>query len=181
MAVKIRLARRGKKGAPIYDILVANSVAPRSGRFIEKIGSYQPVADPAIILLNEDRALYWVMVGAQPTDTAKTILQKAGILFKKHLQVGVNKGAITQEAADTRFAEWKKGKDAVTESEASINAKAKEAAKAARLEAEVKVNQARIDAQAAAAAAAIAASEPAAEEASEETAPEAATEETSAE
>lgn len=174
MAVKIRLARRGKKGAPIYDILVANSVAPRSGRFIEKIGSYQPVADPAIILLNEDRALYWVMVGAQPTDTAKTILQKAGILFKKHLQVGVNKGAITQEVADARFAEWKKGKDAVVESEASKNAKAKEAAKAARLEAEKKVNQARIDAQAAAAAAAVAEEEPAAEEAAEASTEEAA-------
>ena len=107
MAVKIRLARRGKKGAAIYSIVVADARAPRDGKFIEKIGTYNPNLKPSGILLDIDRALYWMMVGAQPTDTTRTLLSREGVLLKKHLQVGVNKGAITQEQADAKFQTWK--------------------------------------------------------------------------
>ena len=111
MAVKIRLARRGRKRRPIYDIVVADARAPRDGRYIEKLGSFNPNTHPATVVLNEERALHRVMTGAIPTDTARTILSRMGILMRKHLQVGVNKGAITQEVADRRFEEWKSGKD----------------------------------------------------------------------
>ncbi len=111
MAVKIRLARRGRKRRPIYDIVVADARAPRDGRYIEKIGSFNPNTHPATIVLNEERALYRLMTGALPTDTTRTILSKTGIMLRKHLQVGVDKGAITQEVADRRFEEWKSGKD----------------------------------------------------------------------
>ncbi len=111
MAVKIRLARRGRKRRPIYDIVIADSRAPRDGRYIEKIGSFNPNTHPATIVLNEDRALTRLMQGAVPTDTARTILSRMGIMLRKHLQVGVTKGAITQEVADRRFEEWKQTKD----------------------------------------------------------------------
>ncbi len=111
MAVKIRLARRGRKRRPIYDIVVADARAPRDGRYIEKLGSYNPNTHPATIVLNEDRALYRLMTGAQPTDTTRNLLSRMGVMLRKHLQVGVNKGAISQEVADRRFAEWKQGKD----------------------------------------------------------------------
>jgi len=169
MAVKIRLARRGKKQAPIYDILVANSTAPRDGRFIEKLGTYQPVSHPATILLNEERALYWLLNGAQPTDTARNVLQVQGVLYKKHLQVGVNKGAITQEVADERFAAWKSTKEGQVSGLAKSLADRKEADKKARFEAETKVNQARLEAQQAALAALNATEEVAEEAAAEET------------
>jgi small subunit ribosomal protein S16 len=106
MATKIRLARHGRKKKPIYDIVIADSRSPRNGRFIEKIGTYNPHHDPGAILLDEDRALYWIMVGAQPTESTRTLLSRAGIMLRKHLQVGVNKGAITQEVADQRYAKW---------------------------------------------------------------------------
>jgi len=108
MAVKIRLARRGRKKMALYDIVVADARAPRDGRFIEKIGSYNPNNQPATILLKEESALQWLFRGAQPTHTVKTILSARGILFRKHLQLGVQKGAITQEAANERFADWEK-------------------------------------------------------------------------
>jgi small subunit ribosomal protein S16 len=106
MAVKIRLARRGRKKNPIYDIVVADARSPRDGRFIEKIGQYNPGSTPAGISIETERALYWVQVGAQPTDTARKILSVSGVMFKKHLQIGVTKGAITQEQADAKFEAW---------------------------------------------------------------------------
>lgn len=106
MATRIRLARRGRKKKPVYDIVVADSRSKRDGRFIEKLGTFNPNRDPGAILLHEDRALYWVMVGAQPSETVTKLLSRAGVLLRKHLQVGVNKGAITQEVADERYAKW---------------------------------------------------------------------------
>ncbi|PWJ34134.1 30S ribosomal protein S16 [Sediminitomix flava] len=129
MAVKIRLARRGRKRKPIYDVVVADARAPRDGRFIEKIGTFNPNENPAAISLDIDRGVHWVLVGAQPTDTARTILSTAGVMYKKHLQVGVNKGAKTQEQADAIFTEWLAAKDA-KQAEAY---EAKKAAKAAKL------------------------------------------------
>ena len=110
MAVKIRLARRGRKKKAIYDIVVADARAPRDGRFIEKLGIYNPGTNPASIVLESAKAVDWLLKGAQPTDTARSILQHEGVMLRKHLQVGVNKGAITQEVADARFEEWKESK-----------------------------------------------------------------------
>lgn len=104
MAVKIRLARKGRKKVASYNIVVADSRSPRDGKFIEKIGNYDPNCSSMDIVA--DRALYWLMNGAQPTDTARSILSKQGVLLKKHLQVGVVKGAISQTQADEKFAEW---------------------------------------------------------------------------
>lgn len=107
MAVKIRLARCGRKHLAEYDIVVANARSPRDGRFVERLGHYNPNRTPSIVKLDEDRALQWLFYGAQPTDTVRGILSKQGIMFKKHLQVGVRKGAITQEEADRKFIIWK--------------------------------------------------------------------------
>lgn len=159
--VKIRLARRGRKKLALYDIVVANVTAPRDGRFIEKLGTYNPNTIPATIVLNEDGALKWLMTGAQPTDTTRAILSYRGILYKKHLQVGVNKGAITQEAADEKFNAWKEGKESKISGRVDNLATAKADAAKARLAAEVKVNEARKAAQNAKLAAEIAAANPA--------------------
>lgn len=112
MAVKIRLARHGRKKRPMYSIVVADARAPRDGRFIEKLGTFNPNVHPAHIELHEERALYWVMTGAQPTETTRTILSNSGVMYRKHLQVGVVKGAISQETADQRYESWKKDKEA---------------------------------------------------------------------
>ncbi len=106
MAVKIRLQRKGRKKAPFYHIVIADARSPRDGRFIEKIGTYNPLTVPATINLQNDRAFYWIMVGAQPTDTVTAILRFKGVMYQKHLQLGVNKGAITQEQADEKLAAW---------------------------------------------------------------------------
>ena len=103
MATKIRLARHGRKGRPFYHVVIADSRAPRDGRFIEKVGTYDPNTNPATINLNFDRALYWLMTGAQPTDTAKRILSYKGVLLKKHLLEGVKKGAFDEAAAESKF------------------------------------------------------------------------------
>lgn len=145
MAVKIRLARRGRKKAAIYDVVVADARAPRDGRFIEKLGIYNPNTNPATIDINNERALKWVMDGAQPTDTARGILSYRGIMLKKHLQVGVNKGAITQEEADKRFDAWLKEKEGKIQGKVDSLAKADAADKKARQEAEAKVNAARAE------------------------------------
>jgi small subunit ribosomal protein S16 len=143
MAVKIRLARRGRKKLAMYDIVVADARAPRDGKFIEKIGTYNPNTNPASIVLNEANALKWIMNGAQPTDTTRAILSYKGILLKKHLQVGVNKGAITQESADEKFGAWKVVKDAkITGKSDGIDVKAA-SEKAARMAREVEINNAR--------------------------------------
>ncbi|UXX80767.1 30S ribosomal protein S16 [Reichenbachiella carrageenanivorans] len=145
MAVKIRLARRGRKKQAIYDVVVADARAPRDGRFIEKLGSYNPNSNPAFISIDEEKALAWVMNGAQPTDTARAILSHRGVMYKKHLQVGVNKGAITQEDADKKYEAWLQEKDSKVQGKVDSLAKEKDAANKSRLEAEAKVNSARAE------------------------------------
>ncbi len=147
MPVKIRLARRGRKKQAIYDIVVADSRSPRDGKFIEKLGVYNPNTNPASITLNDDKALNWVMTGAQPTETAKAILSYKGILMKKHLQVGVNKGALTQEAAEQKYQEWIAEKDSKVQGKVDKLSSEKSAKAKAALDAEAKVNQARLDAR----------------------------------
>ena len=174
MAVKIRLQRHGKKNFAFFHIVVADTRAPRDGRYIEQIGSYNPNTNPAPIILNAERALAWLNVGAEPSLVVRRILSYEGVLLRKHLQGGVAKGALTQEQADKKFADWKAQRDA------KINAKKEGLAKAAAdvakaaAEAEAKVNQERADAlakkkaeaeEAARAAAEAAAAEKAAQEA----------------
>lgn len=106
MAVKIRLARKGRKKRPFYHILIADARAPRDGKFIEKVGTYDPTQKPAPVQLNEAAVLDWLAKGAQPTDTVRTILSRLGVLLRRHLQRGVDKGIITQETAEKRFTEW---------------------------------------------------------------------------
>jgi len=146
MAVKIRLARRGRKANAMYDIVIADARAPRDGRYIEKLGNYNPNTNPATIVLNETSALNWVMNGAQPTDTVRAILSYKGVMMKKHLQVGVNKGAITQEAADKRFAEWLKAKDSKIEAKLEGLSKKEADDAKSRMDAETKVKEARTEA-----------------------------------
>lgn len=117
MPVKIRLARHGKKGYAFYHIVVADSRAPRDGKFIEKIGTYNPNTNPATIDLNFDKALEWLQKGAQPTDTCRAILSYKGVLYKKHLLGGVAKGAFDENAANAKFEKW------MNEKAAKINAK----------------------------------------------------------
>jgi small subunit ribosomal protein S16 len=126
--------------------LVADSKAPRDGRFIEKLGSYTPTTFPASVVIDDVKALKWLLDGAQPTETAKNILQKEGIMFKKHLQVGVNKGAITQEVADARYTAWKAEKEAKENATVKGVADKKSAALKDKLANEVKVNAARAEA-----------------------------------
>ncbi len=141
MATKIRLQRHGRKGYAYYPIVVADSRAPRDGRFIERIGSYNPNTNPATISLDFDRALYWVEVGAIPTDTVRSLLSKEGVMLMKHLRGGVRKGAFTQEEAQRRFDLWKADR-----TKAADAAKAKDEAKTAedlksRHDAEVEKNR----------------------------------------
>ena len=145
MATKIRLQRRGRKGYAFYQIVVADSRAPRDGKFIERIGSYNPNTNPATVDLNFERALYWLQVGAQPTDTTRNILSREGVCLKKHLLEGVKKGAFDEAAAEEKFQAWLKNKQASLQ---AIKDKDKEAAKvvkAARLEAEQVVNKAKAE------------------------------------
>lgn len=146
MAVKIRLARRGRKKMAIYDVVVADARAPRDGRFIEKIGSYNPNTDPATISINNDRALKWLLNGAQPTDTVKAMLSYRGVMLKKHLQIGVLKEAITQEQADEKFQAWLDTKELAIASKVDKITQAKDSVKKEAFEAEVAKNQARLDA-----------------------------------
>jgi small subunit ribosomal protein S16 len=146
MATKIRLQRRGRKDYPYYQIVIADSRAPRDGKFIEKVGSYNPNTNPAPIVLNFDRALYWVQVGAQPTDTVRNILSNEGVLLKKHLLGGVRKGAFTETDADKKFEAWKTEREkAVTNVKTKNSEKAAAEAKA-RLEAEQAANKAKAEA-----------------------------------
>ena len=150
MATKIRLQRGGRKARPIYSIVVADSRAPRDGRFIEKLGSYNPNTNPATIDLNFDSTLTWVMKGAQPTDTARTILSHKGVMMKKHLLEGVRKGALTEEQADAKFEAWTSDKENTISVKTESLVSAETAAKAARHAAESEVNKARVAAIAAA-------------------------------
>ena len=146
MAVKIRLARRGRTKLAMYDVVVADARAPRDGRFIEKIGTYNPLTNPASIDLKDDRAIHWLMNGAQPTDTVKAMLSYRGVMLKKHLQIGVVKGAITQEQADAKWADWMKEKEAKIQGKKDNLAKSKQDIAKARKEAESKVREARAEA-----------------------------------
>ena len=146
MPVKIRLAPRGRKKAAMYDNVVADSRSPRDGRFIEKLGTYNPQTNPATINYNEQKAFEWMMKGAQPTDTVRAMLTYRGILYRKHLQVGVIKGAITQEQADAKYNEWLEQKDAkIAQKRTDLGTKKEEARKTA-LAAETKVKEARAEA-----------------------------------
>ena len=144
MATRIRLARRGRKKLAMYDVVVADARAPRDGRFIEKLGTYNPNTNPASIVLNDDKTFDWVMTGAEPSDTVKAILSYRGIMLRKHLQVGVGKGAITQEQADEKFEEWKASKDSKIQTKVDSLSATKDSAAKARFEAETKANAARI-------------------------------------
>jgi len=143
MPVKIRLQRHGKKGKPFYWVVAADSRAKRDGRFLEKIGTYNPNVNPAIIDVDVDKAVAWLQNGAQPTDTARAILSYKGAMLKKHLLGGVEKGALTQEQADAKFQAWLEEKEAKIQGKAEGLAKAEAEAKAKALEAEKAVNEAR--------------------------------------
>ena len=184
MATKIRLQRNGRKGYAFYSIVIADARAPRDGRFTEKIGTYNPNTNPATVDLNFERALHWVMVGAQPTDTVRNILSREGVYMKKHLLGGVAKGAFDEAQAEAKFNAWKENKQSGL---AALKAKEEEAKKAeakARLEAEKKINEVKAKALAekkAAEAAEKAAAEAPAEEATEAPAEKAAATEAAAE
>jgi len=178
MATKIRLQRHGRKNYAFYPIVIADSRAPRDGRFIERIGSYNPNTNPATITLNFERALYWMNVGAQPTDTVRSILSQEGVLLMKHLQGGVKKGAFDEAEAQRRFDAWKSKKQAAVDAQKSSMAGKRELAAKQRLEEEQAKNKAKAEAvakkraeiaaakaEAEAAAAAAAAAEAPAEEA----------------
>ena len=145
MATKIRLQRHGRKDYAFYQIVIADSRAPRDGKFIERIGSYNPNTNPATVTLNFERALYWVNVGAQPTDTVRTILSNEGVLLMKHLQGGVKKGAFDEAEAQRRFDAWKAQKNQAADKFLASQASQKEADAKARLEAEQAKNKAKAE------------------------------------
>ncbi len=188
MPVKIRLQRHGKKGKPFYWIVAADARAKRDGKFLEKLGIYNPNTNPATIDLDVEGSVKWLGNGAQPTETAKRLLSYKGVLLKHHLQGGVAKGALTQEEADKKFEAWLADKEKSVESKVADLDKAKAEEKAKAIEAEKAVNEAREKAAAEALAAAVAeeeaeaaAEEVAEEEATEAVAEEAATEEEASE
>ncbi|SDL68408.1 small subunit ribosomal protein S16 [Catalinimonas alkaloidigena] len=147
MPLKIRLTRRGRKKLALFDVVVADSRSPRDGRFVEKIGTYNPNTNPATIDLNEDKALQWLQNGAQPSDTVRAMLSYKGVLLRRHLQAGVRKGALTAEQADEKFATWKEEKEAKITGKVDQLAQKRADAQKARLAAEAKVNEARAEAQ----------------------------------
>mgnify|MGYP003571319240 FL=1 len=171
MSVRIRLTRQGRKAAAYYHIVVADSRAPRDGKFIERLGSYNPNTNPATIELNFERALYWLQIGAQPSDTAKSILSKKGVLLKKHLLEGVKKGAFDEAAAEAKFEKWVSEKDAKNQAAKNKITENSNNAKRERLEAERKTNAAKAEALAKKQAEAKAAAEEAAKEAAATEAP----------
>ncbi len=140
MATKIRLQRFGKKGKPFFHVVVADSRSPRDGKFIERLGSYNPNTNPATIDLNFDKTLDWVNKGAEPTDTCRAILSYKGVLYKKHLEGGVKKGALTAEQAEVKFAEWLSAKGEKIEGKKESLTKSKDDVKKAALAAEAKKN-----------------------------------------
>jgi len=146
MATKIRLQRHGRKNYAFYPIVIADSRAPRDGKYIERIGSYNPNTNPATITLNFERALYWVNTGAQPTDTVRSILSNEGVLLMKHLQGGVRKGAFDEAEAERRFAAWKAKKQAQIEAVKADVAGKRQLAEKQRLEAEEAANKAKAEA-----------------------------------
>lgn len=142
MATKIRLQRGGRKNYAFYRFVIADSRAPRDGRFTEKIGSYNPNTNPATVVLNFDRALYWVEAGAQPTDTVRNILKGEGVYLMKHLRGGVKKGAFDEAACQQKFDAWKAEKDQKNNAVKNASDKARKEEAAKELEAEKKTNEA---------------------------------------
>ncbi|MEX1132346.1 MAG: 30S ribosomal protein S16 [Flavobacteriales bacterium] len=138
MPTRIRLQRKGKKGQPYYHVVVADSRAPRDGKYIERIGAYDPNQNPAFIEVDRDKALDWLQKGAQPSDTCRAILSYTGVVYKNHLSNGVKKGAFTQEEADRRFDSWLNEKNTKIEAKKSGLAQGKDAAHKTRIEAEKK-------------------------------------------
>jgi small subunit ribosomal protein S16 len=157
MSVKIRLQRHGKKGKPFYWVVAADARSKRDGRYLEKIGTYNPNTNPATIELNLDSAVRWLHNGAQPTDTAKAILSYKGALLKHHLDGGIRKGALTQEQADAKLAAWLEAKSGKVDAKKDGLSKAQAAAKAQAFKAEQAVNAKRLEDAAKAEADAIAA------------------------
>ncbi len=143
MAVKLRLQRHGKKGKPFYWIVAADARAKRDGKFLEKLGTYNPNVNPAIIDLNVDGTVKWLQNGAQPTDTARAILSYKGVLLKNHLAGGVKKGALTEEQAEKKFQAWLDEKAAKVDAKKDGLTKAQAQTDAKTLEAEKAVNEAR--------------------------------------
>jgi small subunit ribosomal protein S16 len=143
MPVKIRLQRHGKKASAFFHIVIADGRAPRDGKFIEKIGTYNPTTNPATIELDNEKALTWLKNGAQPTDTCRAILSYKGLMYKNHLQGGVAKGALTQEQADAKFAKWLSEKEAKVNSKVSKLAASQQDAYKKRLAAEAAVKEAK--------------------------------------
>lgn len=143
MPARIRLQRQGKKGRPFYHIVIADGRAPRDGRFIEKIGTYNPITNPAEVVLDFDKALNWLQRGAQPTDTARAILSYKGVMHKLHLIKGVNKGALTEEQAEVKFQTWLKEKEDKIQAKKQGLSETERVERKKLQEAEVKVNEAR--------------------------------------
>ena len=143
MPTRIRLQRKGKKGQPFYHLVVADGRAPRDGRYIERLGTYNPMTHPATIEIDFDRALYWVQVGAQPSDTARSILSHKGILLKHHLIKGIKKGALTEEQVEEKFKAWLAEKEEKTSRLSKDKELTDKEAEKLRLEEEKKVNEAR--------------------------------------
>ncbi len=164
MATKIRLQRHGKKSRPFYYIVVADARAPRDGKFIDRLGSYNPNTNPATIEINFEKAVQWVGNGAQPTDTTRTLLSTKGVMYKHHLNGGIAKGALTQEQADEKFATWLEAKTGKTQSQKDGLLAAKQDVKNSALVEETKKKEAM-------AAAIIAKNTPVVEEVIEEEAP----------
>jgi small subunit ribosomal protein S16 len=144
MSVKIRLQRHGKKGKPFYWIVAADARSKRDGKFLEKLGTYNPTANPAIIDLNLDQAVQWLHNGAQPTDTARAILSYKGALLKHHLDGGVRKGALTQEQADAKLAKWIEEKAGKVDAKKDGLSKKQSEARTKALKAEKEANEKRI-------------------------------------
>lgn len=141
MSTRIRLQRHGRKGYAHYTIVIADSRAPRDGKFIERLGCYDPNTNPAKVELNFERALYWVEVGAQPTDTVRNILSREGVMLMKHLHGGVKKGAFDEAAAQQKFEAWKQSKVAKLDAVKAKNEEDKRSKVKARLEEEHKINE----------------------------------------
>ena len=187
MSVKIRLQRHGKKGKPFYWVVAADARSKRDGRYLEKIGTYNPNTNPATLKIDVDSAVDWLQNGAQPTDTARNLLSEVGAMLKNHLVNGVHKGALKEEDVETKFEAWLADKASRNNANAEKLSKAKADVKAKMIAAEKEVSEKRkADAEAAiaeqeAAEAAAAAEEAAPEAAAEEAAPEAASEETAPE
>jgi small subunit ribosomal protein S16 len=143
MPVKIRLSRQGRKRIPFYHIVVADSRAPRDGKYIERLGKYYPKANPATIEIDFDRALYWLQTGAQPTETCRVILSDKGVLMKNHLLNGVKKNAHTTEQAEAKFQNWLADKEKKQLNNVEAEAQKKATSKKQRLDAESKVREAK--------------------------------------